>query len=76
MKALSRLEIAEATRTNPAVVVGVACSAAWLALAGLRFLRGDEPAPPAVQTRRIKRVTLVVAVLLSANWIYLLFHLE
>jgi hypothetical protein len=75
MRALSEGKLTEATRFNPAVVMGVLVSVAWVAAGWTRYLRGALPPSIPEQNRRLKRNLLVAGGLLLLNWIYLIFHL-
>lgn len=72
IRALVDGRLAEATRFNPAVVVGAFACTAWAAIGIWRYWSGAEPPPAAVQNRRLVRNAILVGVLLLLNWIYLL----
>lgn len=75
MMSLSRGEVADALRYNPAITLSVAAIAVWLLWRTFRYLRG-APRPPRTFSRRKTStlIALLVAVFL-ANWIYLILFL-
>jgi hypothetical protein len=75
MRTLSEGKIIEATRFNPAAVMGILASIAWVAAGWTRYQRGTLPPSIPEQNRRLKRNLLVAGGLLLLNWIYLIFHL-
>lgn len=75
MRALSRGQIVEAARFNPAVVAGVMFSLGWVALGCARYRLGTSPPSISEQNRRLRRNVFVTGGLLLLNWIYLLLHL-
>lgn len=76
MQAFAAGHFFDALRFNPAVVLGIVASVAWLAVGIRRYRKGySEPGPNAM-SRRIKVVSFTVAAVLFANWIYLILTLE
>lgn len=71
MQSLAAGRLREALAYNPAVVLGVAASAAWLGLGWFRYRNHIPPPTPAQQSRRVKTATAAALVLLLLNWIYL-----
>jgi hypothetical protein len=71
-RALAEGKIVEATRFNPAVVMGVLVSVAWVAAGWTRYHRGAIPPSITEQNRRLKRNLVIAGGMLSLNWIYLI----
>lgn len=72
MQALSHGEVATALAFHPAAVLGVFIAAAWFVSRFFQFRAGANPPTIEEQRATLARGVGIAALLIAANWIYLI----
>ncbi len=74
-ESLSHGRFLEAITFNPAVIIGVGAALVWFILGISRFYQGRDPKIQSCRKIGAKKLSLLIFLILTLNWIYLILYL-